>query len=214
MSRSVLSLLLLTASLPAFATEPAAPRDVDVLVPDGTKLKATYYAAPRPGPGVLLLHMCNSNRKAWEPVGRQLSAAGIHALALDYRGYGESGGERFENDPQKRQQVQIEKWPGDLDAAFDFLGGQPGVDRKHIGAGGGSCGVHQAIQLAVRHAEVGSLVLLAGGTDRTGREFLQRTSWLPVFAAAAADDGFDADALRSMQWLADLSGNPRNKFVG
>jgi dienelactone hydrolase len=185
-----------------------------VSVPDGTRLKATYYAAPHPGPAVLLLHMCNSNRKAWEPVARQLSAAGIHALALDYRGFGESGGERFENDPQKQQQVVAEKWPGDVDAALAYLLQQPGVDRKRIGVGGGSCGVHQAIQAARRHPEVGSLVLLAGGTNRQGREFLQGTHWLPVFAAAAADDQFDADALRSMQWLLDLSGNPRNKFVG
>ena len=214
MSRSVLSLLFLVAGLPAVAAEPAGPRPVDVSAPDGTKLKATYYAAAKPGPGVLLLHMCNSNRKAWEPVGRQLSAAGIHALALDYRGYGESGGERFENDGQKQRQVVTEKWPGDVDAAFAALLGQPGVDPKRIGAGGGSCGVDEAIQLARRHPEVGSLVLLAGGTNRQGREFLQRTRWLPVFAAAAADDQYDADALRSMQWLADLSGNPRNKFVG
>jgi dienelactone hydrolase len=214
MSRPVLSLLLAAGSLPAFAAEPAAPRDVDISAPDGTKLKATYYAAAKPGPGVLLLHMCNSNRRAWEPVGRQLSAAGIHALTLDYRGFGDSGGERFENDPQKQQQIVTEKWPGDVDAAFAYLGEQPGVDRERIGTGGGSCGVNQAVQLAARHPDVGSLVLLAGGTNRTGREFLQRTQWLPVFAAAAADDQFDADALRSMQWLVDLSGNPRNKFVG
>ena len=36
----------------------------------------------------------------------------------------------------------------------------------------------------------------------------------PVFAAAAADDQFDDHAPESMQWLSDLSGNPRNRFVG
>ena len=182
--------------------------------PDGTKLRATYYAAAEPGPGVLLLHMCNSTRKSWEPLGHQLSAAGIHALALDYRGYGESGGESLENDPQKQQQVQTEKWPGDVDAAYSSLLLQPGVDRTRIGAGGGSCGVDQAVQLARRHPEVRSLVLLAGPTNRAGQRFLHHTRWLPIFASAAADDQFDADAPRSMQWLIALSGNPRNKFVG
>jgi dienelactone hydrolase len=212
-ARSLLGLAMVAGS-PAFAAEPAAPRDLDVSAPDGTKLKATYYAAAQPGPGVLLLHMCNSSRQAWEPVGRQLSAAGIHALALDYRGYGQSGGQRFENDPQKQQQLATEKWPGDVDAALALLRAQAGVDGKRLGAGGGSCGVHQAVQAAARHPEVVSLVLLAGGTDGRGREFLRRTPWLPVFAAAAADDQFDGDALRSMQWLLELSGNPRNRFAG
>ncbi|HJT01914.1 MAG TPA: hypothetical protein VJ756_22660, partial [Terriglobales bacterium] len=141
MFRVFASLLLFFVTFPAFAAQPPAPRDVDITAPDGIKLKATYYAAGKPGPGVLLLHMCNSNRKAWEPVASQLSAAGINALTLDYRGYGESEGERidFRKDPQKLQQVQTTKWPGDVDAAYAYLLGQPGVDKNRIGAGGGSC---------------------------------------------------------------------------
>ena len=125
------------ASLPAtaLASGPEPPaRDVEIAAPDGVKLKATYYAAARPGPAVLLLHMCNADRKSWEPLGPQLAAAGIHALALDYRGYGESGGERFRDDPPKQQKVVTEKWPGDADAALAWIGAQPGVDKGRIGA--------------------------------------------------------------------------------
>jgi dienelactone hydrolase len=213
MSAKVVALLLVLAASPALAAE-VAPRDADIAAPDGTMLKATYYAAAKPGPGVLLLHMCNSNRKAWEPLARQLGAAGIHALALDYRGFGESKGERFENEVQKQQQVVNEKWPGDIDAALAFLSTQAGVDKSRLGAAGGSCGVNQAVQVAVRHREVRSLVLLAGGTNPQGLDFLHRNPWLPIFASAAADDQFDSDAPRTMQWLTEVSGNPRNKFVG
>jgi dienelactone hydrolase len=212
MSVQVVALLLVLAASRALAAE-APPRDADITAPDGTILKATYYAAAKPGPGVLLLHMCNSNRKAWEPLARQLGAAGIHALALDYRGFGESKGEWFENDFQKQQQVVNEKWPGDIDAALAFLRAQAGVDKSRIGAAGGSCGVNQAVQVAVRHREVRSLVLLAGGTNPQGLDFLRRNPWLPIFASAAADDQFDSDAPRSMEWLTEISGNPRNKFV-
>jgi hypothetical protein len=59
-----------------------------------------------------------------------------------------------------------------------------------------------------------SLVLLAGGTDVEGLRFLAENPRLPVFAAAAADDAFGADWPQTMQWLADLSGNPRNEFAG
>jgi len=41
------------------AQQPPAPRIVDLTSPDGTHLKATFFAAVKPGPGVLLLHQCN-----------------------------------------------------------------------------------------------------------------------------------------------------------
>jgi dienelactone hydrolase len=205
----------LSAAALASGQEAPAPRDIEIAAPDGVKLKATYYAAARPGPVVLLLHMCNTDRKSWEPLGPQLAAAGLHALALDYRGYGESGGERFTDDAQKQQRVVTEKWPGDVDAALAWLGAQPGVDKSRLGAAGGSCGVNQAVQVARRHPEAArALVLLAGGTDGAGVKFLRANSWLPVFAAAAEDDQYGADFVPSMKWLTDLSGNPRNRFVG
>jgi predicted Zn-dependent protease len=34
-----------------------------------------------------------------------------------------------------------------------------------------------------------------------------------VFTSAAADDQYDNDAPEAMQWLAELGGNPRNKFI-
>ena len=40
----------------------SAERVVDLTAGDGTKLKATYFAAAKPGPGVLLLHQCNRQR--------------------------------------------------------------------------------------------------------------------------------------------------------
>lgn len=194
------------------AGTPPAPRDVTIAAPDGAKLKATYYAAAKPGPAVVLLHMCNSNRAAWAPLGSKLAAAGFHALALDYRGFGESSGERYlEMAPPARQQMVTRQWPADIDAAYSFLASQPGVDTSRVGAAGGSCGVNQAILFASRHPEVRSLALLAGGTNPEGLRFLRESSWLPLFAAAADGDG---DAPETMRWLLGLSGNPRNSFSG
>jgi dienelactone hydrolase len=213
-ARAVASAVLLFGSS-VFAQGPPGPHDVTFSAADGTRLKGTYYAAAGPGPAVLLLHMCNTTRKSWEPLGPQLAAAGIHALSVDYRGFGESGGDRF--DPARAQEAQDvinEKWPGDIDTAFDFLLAQPGVDKTRVGAAGGSCGVAHAARLARRHPEVQSLVLLAGGLDPDTLTFITETPWLPIFAAAAADDQFDADSPKSMQWILAMSGNPRNKFSG
>jgi dienelactone hydrolase len=208
-------LSLLISTSPALAQSPPAGRDVTLTAPDGTALKATYYASAQPGPAVLLLHMCNTTRKSWEPLGPQLAAAGIHALSVDYRGFGESGGERSDTlPPQDAQRVINEKWPGDIDAAYDFLIAQPAVDKTRVGVAGGSCGVNQAVRVARRHPEVRSLALLAGPLDLEGLAFVTENSWLPIFAAAAADDQYDDDAPGLMRWLLALSGNPRNKFSG
>jgi pimeloyl-ACP methyl ester carboxylesterase len=147
----------------------SAERVVDLTAGDGMKLKATYFAAAKPGPGVLLLHQCNRQRKIWDVLAQQLAAAGINVLTLDYRGYGESGGDRFDKlPPQEAAQVQTEKWPGDIDTAFQYLASQPGVMRGMIGVGGASCGVNNSIQTARRHPEVKSLALLSGSTDLKG----------------------------------------------
>jgi dienelactone hydrolase len=207
--------LLALSGAPAFAQSASAARDVTLKAADGTSLKGTYYASATPGPAVLLLHMCNTTRKSWEPLGPQLAAAGNHALSVDYRGFGESGGDRADAlAPQDAQRVVTGKWPGDIDAAYDFLLAQPGVDRTRVGAAGGSCGVTQAVNLARRHPEVRSLALLAGPIDTDGLAFLTQTPWLPVFAAAAADDQYDDSAPEMMQWILSMSGNPRNKFSG
>jgi dienelactone hydrolase len=200
--------VILATAWPAIAG--AQPRDVDLKAADGTRLKATYFAAARPGPGVVLLHMCNSQRKAWASVGERLAKQGVHAIALDYRGYGESGGAPFNDLPQaERQRISQEHWPGDIDAAFTYLVSQPGVDRARIGAAGGSCGVDNAIQLARRHAEVKTLVLLAGTTTAAGEQFLAQSSWMPIFASAAHDDGGVVDVMR---WLLGFSSNPANRL--
>ncbi len=165
-------------------------RVLDLSAADGTKLKATYFGAGKPGPGVLLLHQCNRQRNVWNALAQQLAAAGINVLTLDYRGFGESGGDRFDKLPQeKAAQVIGEKWPGDIDEAFRFLTSQPGVRHDLIGVGGASCGVNNSVQTARRHPEVKSLVLLSGSTDLGGRQFL-RSSKLPVLFSVADDDEF------------------------
>src|ERR1700693_4127575 len=79
------------ASVPQ-VPQPTAPRVLDLKADDSTVLKASYFAAAKPGPGVLLLHQSNRTRKSWDELAGQLAAAGINTLTLDMRGFGESGG--------------------------------------------------------------------------------------------------------------------------
>ena len=187
----------------------SVPQPVSLKAPDGIVLKASYYSPGRPGPGVLLLHMCNSDRSAWKDLASATAAQGYHVLALDYRGYGESGGQRFE-DFQQQQPVVEQQWPGDVDAAFAWLTSQAGVDKKRVAAAGASCGVNQSVQLARRHPEVKTVVLLSGNVNAAGREYLRDSPWLPVLAAASHGDG---DAVNEMKWILGWSRNPASKFV-
>ncbi len=192
------------------ASAQTGPRDVDLKASDEIMLKATYYPAAKPGPGIMLLHQCNRDRKSWTELAAKLSGEGFHVLTLDYRGYGESGGDRFLDLPADRRAAEQAKWTGDTDLAFAYLVGQPGVDRLRIGAAGASCGVNQSIQLALRHPAVKSLALLSGTTDEPGRRYLRKTTWLPLFVAASDDDGA---IVQIMRWILNFSQNPRNRFV-
>jgi dienelactone hydrolase len=191
-----------------------APRVVELTAPDRIILKATYFGAAQPGPGILLLHQCNRQRKVWDDLAAQLAAAGLNVLTVDFRGYGESGGKSPEraSSAQEASEIVNEKWPADVDVAFRYLQSQPGVNRDVLGAGGASCGVNQAVQLARRHAEVKSLVLLSESTDRAGRKFLHNSPNLPLFLAAADDDP-DPGVVEIMHWLYDVSPDLANKFV-
>jgi hypothetical protein len=56
-----------------------ASRDIDLKSADGTILKGSYFAAAKPGPGVLLFHQDNRTRESCEGVAAQLADAGINA---------------------------------------------------------------------------------------------------------------------------------------
>ncbi len=188
-------------------------RTISLTAPDGTILKATYFAAAKPGPGVLLLHQCDQQRKSWDVLAQHLASSGIHVLTVDYRGFGESGGTPDDKlTPPERNRIVAERWPGDMDTAFQYLVAQPGVNRHMIGAGGASCGVNQSVQLARRHPDVKSLVLLSGGADRAGRQFLHSSKNLPVFTSAAEDDVY-GHLTEIMQWLFSVSSNPASRFA-
>ncbi len=184
----------------------SAARAVDLQAFDGTILKASYFAAAKPGPGVLLLHQSNRTRKAWDDVAAQLAAAGINTLTLDMRGFGESAGK-----PKPYNRLTNAR---DIDAAFQFLVSQPGVKRDVIGVGGaGWFGVLPSVDVARQHAaEVKSLVLLSGETLQDGLQFLRQASQLPGLFVVADDDEYPP-TVEAMELLYITSSNPGKKFV-
>jgi dienelactone hydrolase len=209
---SYLFLVLMAAGPVCTAQQPPAARNADLRAADGVRLKASYYPASKPGPGILLLHQCDHDRKIWDGLAKQLAAAGFHVVAFDLRGFGESGDQPHNqgNAGPIEPAEEMQKWPGDIDVALQYLKSQPGVKAQPVGVGGGSCGVDNAIKTAMRHPEVKSLVLLAGPADLKGRQFL-RQSRLPVFFAVAEDDQYHI-MVPMTAFLYTISASPGKKF--
>ena len=182
--------------------EANSPRVVDLKTPDGTILKASYFAAAKPGPGVLLFHQSNRSRESWDGVAQQLAAVGMNVLAVDGRGHGESGG-KYDN----------KKTPEDVDAAFTYLVSQPGVNRDAIGAGGaGWLGVIGSVEAARRHPEIKSLVLMSGETLRDGLQFLHQASQLPELFVFSDEDEYPPTQ-DAMKLLYVTASSPSKKLV-
>ena len=96
---SVRMLITLVFVATSAASPMAGVRTVSLTATDGTTLKASYFAAAQPGPGILLFHQCNQQRKMRDSLAERLAVSGFHVLTLDYRGFGESGGTRFDQRP-------------------------------------------------------------------------------------------------------------------
>jgi len=180
------------------------PRVIEVKASDGTTLKATYFAASNPGPGALLLHQSNRDRRSWSIVATQLASFGINTLTMDMRGMGESGGSRKES----------ERLPDDVDAALQYLTSQPGVDPRLVGiAGAGWLGVLHAVEAARRHPEiVKSLVMLSGETVRPGLRFLHQASSLPELFVFSDQDEYPPTQ-QAMQLLYAASSSWSKKLI-
>jgi len=210
----ILALLPLVLSFVALTQNTSASRVVDLKASDGTPLKATFFDAAKPGPGVLLLHQVNRDRKSWEGVAAQLAAAGIHTLTLDMRGIGESGGTRWEKLTDAELAKHWRGWPEDVDTALQFLRSQPDVYRDVIGIGGaGLLGVDNAVEAARRHpAQIKSLVLMSGETFRDGLQFLHQASELRELFVFSDEDEYPPTQ-DAMKLLYVTASSPGKKLV-
>ncbi len=205
--------MLLVPAFAIVAQQAPAPHVVDLMAPDGLKLKGTFSGTAASGPGVLLLHQCNRQRKVWDDLVTRMTAAGMNVMTVDLRGYGDSEGTPIDKlTPEEINLVFNQKMPLDVETAYKFLIAQTTVSPGILVAGGASCGVNQSVHLAMKHPEIKALVLLSEITDLDGRNFLRAHPSLPLFLATAEDDT-DPGVSDLMQWLSTFSTNAHTKFV-
>ncbi len=199
-----LSLIAMSALLCSFGlAAETQKKDVDLKAQDGTILKASYFSPGRPGPAILLLHQCNMDRHAWDGLAQDLANVGFHVLTVDFRGFGESGGDHANRTAER------EKWPADVDTAYAYLMDQKGVEKTHVAAGGASCGVGQASDLATRHHEIKALMLLSGGASDAAKAYLAASPTVAVFGAASEGD---TNAAKGIKEAVEASKDPQSKL--
>ena len=189
------------------ASARAEHREVTFTAADGFTLQGAFHSAPKGGPGILLLHQCNADRRSYDELAVMLNNAGYNVLSFDFRGFGGSRGGQY-TDFSSQRQAMVEKMPGDVDAALEFLTSQNTVIARALGVVGGSCGVNQAIQASRRHPDVRTLVLLSGGTNPDGEAHIKASRQLPIFGVASEEDG---GAPASIQKIVGLSAHPDSR---
>jgi dipeptidyl aminopeptidase/acylaminoacyl peptidase len=132
----------------------AGLRTVSFTMKNGIRL-AGWYAAPRNGAAVVVVHGTNGDRSTMLPEMRVLAHAGYGVLGFDWPGLGDSGG--------------TVRWDGQardaLTQAIDWLSAQPDVDRSRIGGLGFSIGAFVMAQVAADDRRLSAVVLEAPVPD-------------------------------------------------
>jgi len=171
---------------------------VTIEASDGLTLVGTFLMPPESAnervPGVLLLHMLNGDRSAWDSLTEQLAAPGYASLAIDMRGHGETGGE---NDWQLAAD--------DLQRAWSYLAERAEVDAERTVVIGASIGANMALITGANQPAINGVVLLSPGLIYRGvksDDAMTQYGERPALIVVTEGDKFSATSSRDLQELA------------
>lgn len=137
---------------------------VQLKTEDGVTISGDYYAG-RGAEGVLLLHMMPATKASWKDFAPRLREQGMHVLAIDLRGHGDSDGgpTGYKTFSDAEHQAGIK----DVAAGVAFLMGH-GVAPDSLSIIGASIGANLAIRYAGEHEGVRNVIALSPGIDYRG----------------------------------------------
>jgi len=206
--RLVLAVVPAMLLRPGVTASPAASHTLSFRTEDGVTIVATLYEAPRrPAPAVILLHMLTRSREDWQPLADRLAEAGIHALAVDFRGHGGSGSGPAAADSEP----DLSRLVLDAKAARTYLASHPELVRASaIGIAGASLGASIAMLEAAADPSIRSLALLSPAMDYRSlraEPAMRKYGPRPALLIAASNDPY---ALRSVKQIVALGGGVRD----
>jgi len=203
MKPSLLKIFILVVSASTYTSQAT---DITLTTKDNFELKTSFYQAKTTdNRAVLLLHQCNYNRTMYNNIGQQLANKGIHALSLDFRGFGESINDKFdvkkvqklpENKRRSAWQKMATNWPSDVQQAHDFLKNK--LTGGIVGVIGASCGGGQAITLAEANPVTAISFFSSGQNEENINRYKASLANKPTFIIAAEDDTFTYNSAKQL----------------
>jgi len=185
---------------------------------DTFMLSARYYPAQDNTAAALLLHDCDHNSEQYEPLLQMLANNGVHALALDLRGFGESVSDDFSHEKVKRMskdvvtyQGEMAKlsvfWPSDLLTSFNFLRDKVG-DQAKIAVVMAGCTASYGITLA-ESIRVSSFVMITPELSYSDKERYKNLFDIPVLFVSSVHH---ANTYHTAKELYEWNGDKRSSF--
>jgi dienelactone hydrolase len=183
-------------STPVFAQ---VTRIVRLTTADDVGIIATYYPSERErAPAVLLLHALNQDRSEWNEFALLLQRNGVAALAVDFRGHGESTRKLTTAGPvelklQDFTVRDVQNMLLDVEAAVDWLQTQPEIDKKHIALIGASLGANIALRYAALNEDLAGVAALSPGVNYRGirtDDAVRQLGAMPLHIFVARNDAF------------------------
>ena len=194
MRYGLFGILVMMLSVGVFAQdEEAIPEStmIEIEASDGLQLIGDFYLeeSDEPVPALILLHMLNSNRTAYEPFIAEAYSEPYAILNVDMRGHGETGG--------SVDWVLAEQ---DVQAIFDWLREQEGIAPEQIAIVGASIGSNLAMIGCGNDAACVTSIALSPGLDYRGVEPANAIPLYedrPLLIVGAQQDAYTADSVRA-----------------
>jgi cephalosporin-C deacetylase-like acetyl esterase len=183
---------------PAAAQAGLTPEVVTLEAEDGLALVGHYYApleGEEDAPAVLLMHHAGSRKESWTDFVPTLHEAGYAALAIDIRGYGESGSET----DWVLAEADTQQW-------LTWLSEQEGVDSERLNIVGSSIGGDLGLRVMAIDERIRSIAVLSPGLDFQGvmtAEAVEQIDSRPIFLATGNGDEAGMAAVQEFIFLTE-----------
>jgi predicted acyl esterase len=179
-----------TVGVIAAATEAATPepQEIKIKMADGLEILGTFYAsaAQAQAPAVLLLHQYQGSRSQWAAFTAVLNGKGYNVLAVDQRGFGETGSTA----DWKLAQT-------DATALMTWLRQQPTVNPDKVAIVGASVGANVALMVCASDPKCHTAIALSPGTnffDVISKDAVLGMKDQAIFLVASQGDQYSSDA--------------------
>lgn len=149
--------------------------------------------------GVILAHMRPSDQTSWFPFATRLAKDGAFTvLTFDFRGYGESTGEK-----------EFDKIDLDVEAAYRYMTEERGIDKVFLV--GASMGGTASLIVAAEE-EVAGVVAISAPADFQYLDALEPSTEITAPKLFISSEG-DVPAIRSQEQFMEVAPDPKEQVI-